>query len=92
MSIEQDCIVQHISCFQNQAIENRKADFAEPCQTCKHASECKFDWFQKISNALPDATLKIKLAHLEQQGKQDSDHNRLQQDMDTRQHNRKSSL
>lgn len=90
--IEQDCAMQHIICYQQQAMENKKADFGEPCKTCKHASECKFDWFQKISNALPDATLKIKLAHLEQQGKQDSDHNRLQQDMDTRQHNRKSSL
>lgn len=92
MPIEQDCIAQHINCFQKQTIENKKADFSEPCQTCKHASECKFDWFQKISNALPDATVKIRLVHPGQQGKQGSDHNRLQPDMGNHQHNHKSSL
>ena len=61
--IEQDCAMQHIICYQQQAMENKKADFAEPCQTCKHASECKFDWFRKIRNALPEATVNIKLAH-----------------------------
>lgn len=61
--IEQDCAMQHIICYQQQAVENKKADFAEPCKTCKHASACNFDWFRKIRNALPEATVNIKLAH-----------------------------
>ena len=89
---EEDCVMQHIVSFQKQSMENKKADFSEPCQTCKYASECKFDWFQKISDALPDATVKIRLVHPGQQGKQDSDHNHLQPDMGNHQHNRKNSL
>lgn len=71
--IEQDCAMQHIICYQQQAMENKKADFREPCKTCKHASACNFDWFRKISNALPEATVNIKLAHQVQQDTQDSD-------------------
>lgn len=66
-TIEQDCAMRHIIIFQKQALERRQADLAEPCQTCKHASECKYDWFRKISNALPKATEKITLIHRERQ-------------------------
>lgn len=61
--IEQDCAMQHIICYQQQDMENKKADFREPCKICKHASACNFDWFRKISNTLPEATVNIKLAH-----------------------------
>lgn len=60
----QDCAMQHIIVFQKQSLKHKEADFSEPCQTCKHANECTFDdWFQKISSALPNTTIQIKLAH-----------------------------
>lgn len=66
-TIEQDCAMRHIIIFQKQTLERRQADLAEPCQNCKHASECKYDWFRQISNALPKATEKITLIHRERQ-------------------------
>lgn len=92
IAMNQDCVMQHIICFQKQAQENKKTDFGEPCQTCKHASECEFDWFKKISKALPNATIKIRLAQQAQQDIQDSDHIHPQPDMDIHQHNRTHNL
>ena len=64
-AINQSCAMQHIITFHKQAMKNKKADFSEPCQTCRYAKECKFDWFVKISNALPMSYEKINLAHQE---------------------------
>lgn len=83
-TIEQDCAMRHIIIFQKQALERRQADLAEPCQTCKYASECKYDWFRKISNALPKATEKITLVHQVHQDILDSDHIGHCQDKDNR--------
>lgn len=37
------CIALHLGVFIDNAKENKKADFARPCEICKYNKECDFD-------------------------------------------------
>lgn len=64
--INQTCAMQHIIVFEKQALNNEKADFSKPCQNCKCAKSCNFEWHKKISSALPEALVKINMVLPEQ--------------------------
>lgn len=37
------CIAWHLGSFIDDAKEEKKADFAKPCETCKYNNDCNFD-------------------------------------------------
>ena len=66
-----DCIAQHIKAFHEQDACEKKADFGEPCATCKHVKECGFDWLTKMKPLLDKSDVTIQLyysGHLRKPG------------------------
>lgn len=67
-----DCAMQHIKVFREQHLRDAVADFGEPCKTCMHKSECRFDWFNVLLPLSNQSKVKINLAdqgQIQQQGK-----------------------
>ena len=64
------CLMQHLAVFHDQSLLDKSADFGEPCEKCKHAHECDFNWLEKIIPFCNATGIRIKLvhsAHLEKQ-------------------------
>ena len=69
-----DCVVQNIKVFLEQSKEERRADFGEPCEHCKYADNCNFDWLSIMKPILEKSNVKINLGDQVQRGTQDSVH------------------
>lgn len=54
-----DCIMLHFRTFMNQAADEAPADFGKPCQICKYAEECKFDWLTTLEPLLQHTNIPI---------------------------------
>lgn len=63
-----DCMVQHIKVFLEQSKEKRQADFGEPCERCKYADNCNFDWLSVMKPILEQSNVKINLGDQVQRG------------------------
>lgn len=57
-----DCAMQHIKVFREQHLRDAEADFGEPCKTCMHKDECRFDWFNVLLSLSSRSKVKINLA------------------------------
>ena len=68
-----DCMVQNIKVFLEQSTEKRQADFGEPCERCRYAGNCNFDWLSVMKPILEQSNVKINLGDQVQKGTQDSD-------------------
>jgi hypothetical protein len=78
-----DCITQHIKMFHQQAVENRVADFGEPCCNCMYREKCNYNWLSKMNPVLSQSNVKISMLIREPEGIPDSD--RIDPDVDTHQ-------
>lgn len=56
-----DCAMQHIKSFREQAIGASEADFGEPCQNCIHAENCDFNWLSILSPLMNQSDVKINM-------------------------------
>lgn len=56
-----DCALQHIETFREQALAGAVADFGEPCQRCIHRHSCDLDWLSTLLPLLSHADVKIKM-------------------------------
>lgn len=70
-----DCITQHIKHFHKQSIDEREADFGEPCEACPYVKRCNLDWLSEMDTILKRSHIQIKLVRRENLGTQDSDDN-----------------
>lgn len=66
-----DCMVQNIKVFLEQATEKRQADFGEPCERCRYAGNCNFDWLSVMKPILEQSNVKINLGDQVQRGTQE---------------------
>ena len=66
-----DCAVQHIKNLYKQSIEERKADFAEPCASCEYVAQCHCDWLGQLSPLLERSNVTIPLNRSAYQCKED---------------------
>ncbi len=69
-----NCVAQHIYIFFNQSAGEKKADFGEPCETCKYAETCEFDWLSKMQPLLDLSDIRISLVDQAQRDTPDSGH------------------
>lgn len=68
-----DCIAQHLKVFHEQAMEERIADFAEPCSACPHVmKECRLDWTARMDPLFAKTDIKLKLGFQEPFDTEDS--------------------
>ncbi len=58
-----DCALQHIKFFREQALKEAMADFGEPCQTCIHRQTCNFDWLSILTPLRNESDVKIKVVN-----------------------------
>ncbi len=77
-----DCALQHIKTFRDQAAKGVIADFGEPCQDCIHREECEFDWFSILSPIRKYSDIKISMVALEQNPQPDNILNEIVKDKD----------
>lgn len=57
-----DCIAQHLKVFHQQAIEERAADFGEPCVDCPHKMKaCRLDWLSNMNPLFIQTGIQIRL-------------------------------
>ncbi len=57
-----DCIAQHLKVFHQQGVEERIADFGEPCSACPHVmKECRLDWLTKMEPLFNRTEIQISL-------------------------------
>lgn len=57
-----DCIAQHLKVFHQQAIEERMADFGEPCVDCPHKMKvCRLDWLSNMNQLFIQTGIQINL-------------------------------
>lgn len=75
-----ECMAQHIRTFLLQSWEGRKADYGEPCESCKKIKECNFDWLSIMDPLLKKSNVKINAVRKAQQDIRDSGHTDLDQD------------
>lgn len=55
------CLLQHLKFFHKQALKEEIADFGEPCSMCSQATECGFDWFERIKVFIDMTDITINL-------------------------------
>ncbi|MEG0273241.1 MAG: hypothetical protein RR639_04195 [Hydrogenoanaerobacterium sp.] len=60
-----DCMTQHILVFRAQSTHGKTADFAEPCQTCRYAKSCSFDWVSVMHPLLTHSSVQVSMVDLE---------------------------
>lgn len=58
-----DCMTQHIVVFRAQSTHGKTADFAEPCQTCRYAKSCSFDWVSVMHPLLSQSSVHVSMLH-----------------------------
>ncbi len=56
-----DCALQHIKVFREQALKGVIADFGEPCKDCIYRDKCKFEWFSVLSPLCEHSNIKIRM-------------------------------
>lgn len=56
-----NCALQHIQTFLDQACEGVIADFGEPCENCIHSRDCNFDWFSILHPLRNHTDIKLRL-------------------------------
>ena len=79
-----DCALQHIKAFQEQALKGTIADFGEPCQNCIYREGCKFDWFSIMSPLRKRSNVKISMVVQEPNLQPDNIPCEIVKDKDTR--------
>lgn len=72
-----DCVVMHVKTFHEQAIEEEKANFVQPCELCKKNKNCNFDWIGIMSPIFDNCDNKIKMGYAGRSCKQDKNHENL---------------
>jgi len=87
-----DCALQHIQTFREQALKGAIADFGEPCQNCIHREACKFDWFSILSPLRNCSNVKISMAVQEPNLRPDNIPCEIVKDRDIRCHMDKRNL
>lgn len=56
-----DCALQHIKVFREQAIRKDTADFGEPCQNCIHVKNCNLNWLSVLSPLIEHSCVEISV-------------------------------
>ena len=78
-----DCALQHIKTFREQALKGTIADFGEPCQNCIHRDICKFDWFYILLPLRSRSNVKINVVVPASSQQLDNTQCETARDMDT---------
>lgn len=81
-----DCALQHIKVFREQAINKKQADFGEPCQKCIHAGECDFEWLSILSPLLNQSNINISMVDQGLNPQRDKSQSEIVMDTDIRFH------
>lgn len=58
--ISLDCMIQHFKTFYEQSIDEREADFGQPCATCPHIEECRCNWYENIAPLLQESEIHVE--------------------------------
>lgn len=59
----EDCAMQHIKAFHEQALRGEAADYGEPCMNCPYANKCDYDWNSIMLPLMERSQIKISLVH-----------------------------
>lgn len=59
----EDCAMQHIKAFHEQALRGKAADYGEPCMNCPYTNECDYDWNSIMLPLMERSQIKISMVH-----------------------------